>query len=327
MKPLLSVRDLVVEFQLERGTLRAVNHVSLDVYPGEIMAIVGESGSGKSTLAFALLNLVPPPGRIVNGQVHFDGVDVLGLSGDALRHYRWRDVAMVFQAAQNVLNPVMRVVDHFLDTARDHGITSEREVLSWAEELLRMVRLEPSRVLAAYPHELSGGMRQRVVIALSLLLKPRLVILDEPTTALDVVTQAYIMDILNDIRREMNLTMLLLTHDMSVVAKVADRVGVMYAGRVMEIADIETIFYHPRHPYTVGLIHAAPSLIGDLDSKRPIPGSPPDLIHPPPGCPFRPRCEYASGQCEKDPALRVISDGHWVACHHWEQVGHHVPAT
>ena len=327
MKPLLRVRDLVVEFHLDRGTLRAVNRVSLDVYPGEIMAIVGESGSGKSTLAFALLNLVPPPGRIVEGQVTFNGTDVLALRGDALRQYRWREVAMVFQAAQNVLNPVMRVVDHFLDTARDHGLTNEGEVLAWAEELLRMVRLEPARVFSAYPHELSGGMRQRVVIALSLLLKPRMVILDEPTTALDVVTQAYIMDILNEIRREMNLTMLLLTHDMSVVAKIADRVGVMYAGQVMEIADVDSIFYRPRHPYTVGLIHAAPSLLGDLDRKQPIPGSPPDLINPPPGCPFRPRCGYASARCEEDPGLHVIADGHWVACHHWEQVTHHAPVS
>ncbi len=320
MKPLLSVRDLVVEFELDRGILRAVNRASLDVYPGEIFAIVGESGSGKSTLAFALLNLVPPPGRIAGGSVLFDGTDVLKMNGDALRQYRWREVAMVFQAAQNVLNPVMRVVDHFVDTAADHG-EPHGEVLAWAEELLRMVRLEPQQVLHAYPHELSGGMRQRVVIALSLLLKPRLVILDEPTTALDVVTQAYILDILNDIRRRLNVTMVLLTHDMSVVAKVADRVGVMYAGRLVEVGDVETMFYRPRHPYTVGLIQAAPSLIGDLESKKPIPGSPPDLIQPPPGCPFRPRCTYATARCEADdPGLAAVGDGHLVACHHWEQV-------
>ncbi len=322
MKPLLSVRDLVVEFELERGILRAVNDASLDIYPGEIMALVGESGSGKSTLAFALLNLVPPPGRIARGEVIYDGTNVLAMNGEDLRQYRWREVAMVFQAAQNVMNPVMRVVDHFLDTARDHGEKSDGEILAWTEELLEMVRLEPSRVLRSYPHELSGGMRQRVVIALSLLLKPRLLILDEPTTALDVVTQAYIMDILNDIRREMNLTMLLLTHDMSVVAKVADRVGVMYAGHPVEVADIETIFYRSRHPYTVGLINAAPSLVGDLESKRAIPGSPPDLINPPPGCPFMPRCAYATPRCEEKPALRAIADGHLVACHHWEMVNH-----
>lgn len=326
MSTLLQVEDLVVEFALERGILRAVNGVSLEIRQGEIFALVGESGSGKSTLAFALLGLVPPPGHIVGGRVLFRGTDVLQLNGEALREYRWRDVAMVFQAAQNVLNPVMRVVDHFLDTARDHGVTDAQEVLAWARQLLEMVRLEPDRVLQAYPHELSGGMRQRVAIALSLLLKPRLLILDEPTTALDVVTQAYILEILSDVRRELDLTMLLLTHDMSVVAKVADRVGVLYAGRVMEVGDVETIFYRPRHPYTVGLISAAPSLVGDLDRKRPIPGSPPDLINPPPGCPFAPRCAYATDRCATMPPLVAVGSGHWVACHHWEEVHREVTA-
>ena len=326
MSTLLRVEELVVEFALERGVLRAVNEVSLDIRQGEIFALVGESGSGKSTLAFALLGLVPPPGRIVRGRVLFNGMDVLRLNGEALREYRWRKVAMVFQAAQNVLNPVMRVVDHFLDTARDHDVTNTHEVLKWARQLLEMVRLEPDRVLQSYPHELSGGMRQRVAIALSLLLKPRLLILDEPTTALDVVTQAYILEILSEIRRELDLTMLLLTHDMSVVAKVADRVGVLYAGRLMEVGDVETIFYRPRHPYTVGLINAAPSLIGDLERKRPIPGSPPDLINPSPGCPFAPRCTYATDRCAEMPSLATVASGHLVACHHWEEVSREVAA-
>ncbi len=321
MKPLLHVKDLVVEFELERGTLRAVNEASLVVYPGEIFALVGESGSGKSTLAFALLNLVPPPGRIASGRVEFDGQDVLSLDGNALRQYRWRNVAMVFQAAQNVMNPVMHIADHFIDTAADHGEHNRDAVLQRATELLQMVRLEPKQVLRAYPHQLSGGMRQRVVIALSLLLNPRLLILDEPTTALDVVTQAYIMDILNDIRQKTGIAMLLLTHDMSVVAKVADRVGVMYAGRLVETGDIYTIFYRARHPYTVGLLNAAPSLVGDLTSKRPIPGMPPDLVNPPPGCPFAPRCSYATSRCEtENPVMLRIEEGHEVACHNWERV-------
>ncbi len=321
MKPLLHVENLVVEFEIERGTLRAVNEATLDVYPGEIMALVGESGSGKSTLAFALLNLVPPPGYIRSGHIDFDGKDVLALDGGALRQYRWRDVAMVFQAAQNVMNPVMHIADHFLDTAADHGEHNHDAVLQRAAELLKMVRLEPKQVLQAYPHQLSGGMRQRVVIALSLLLNPRLLILDEPTTALDVVTQAYIMDILNDIREQTGIAMLLLTHDMSVVAKVADRVGVMYAGRIVEVGDIYTVFYRARHPYTIGLLNAAPSLVGDLSEKRPIPGSPPDLVNPPPGCPFAPRCHYVTSRCESEyPSLQRIEEGHWVACHHWERV-------
>lgn len=320
MSGLLEVRQLTLEYPVRRGNLRALVDLSLSVKRGEVFALVGESGSGKSTFAYALLNLVPSPGRIVSGEIWVDGFNPLTADPESLRQYRWREVAMVFQAAQNVFNPVMRVMDHFLDTARDHGIGDVQGVLSWARELLEMVRLEPERVLHAYPHELSGGMRQRVAIALSLLLKPRLLILDEPTTALDVVTQAYILEILNDIRQQLDLTMLLLTHDMSVVAKIADRVGVLYAGRLMEVGDVETIFYRPRHPYTVGLINAAPSLVGDLENKRPIPGSPPDLVNPPPGCPFAPRCAYASGRCLEMPPLQSVGDGHWVACHHWEEV-------
>jgi len=318
MVPLLSVRDLVVEFDLDRGALRAVNGASLDVQPGEVMAVVGESGSGKSTLAFSILNLVPPPGKIVNGEILFDSKDVLSLSEEELRQYRWKEVAMVFQAAQNAMNPVMRIADQMVDTAQAHGKASKGEVLEKAAELLRMVRLEPSQVLHSYPHELSGGMRQRVIIVLSLLLDPKMLILDEPTTALDVVTQAYILDILADVREKLGLTMVLLTHDMSIVAKIADRVTVMYAGRVMEVGKIEEIFYDAKHPYTIGLINAAPSLIGDIADKKPIPGSPPNLLNPPPGCPFHPRCAYATDRCrEEEPELKEIGDGRLVACHNW----------
>ncbi|HDN79055.1 MAG TPA: ABC transporter ATP-binding protein [Chloroflexi bacterium] len=321
MKPLLSVRDLTVEFELTRGILKAVNGASLEVHKGEVMALVGESGSGKTTFAFSILNLVPPPGRITSGKIIFDGRDVLSLSEEELRKYRWKEVAMVFQAAQNAMNPVMRIADQMLDTAQAHGKTSRGEVLERASELLRMVHLEPSQVLHAYPHELSGGMRQRVIIALSLLLDPKMLILDEPTTALDVVTQAYILDILAEIRQKLGLAMLLLTHDMSIVAKVADRVAVMYAGKVVEVGNIEEIFYDAKHPYTVGLIKAAPSLIGDIADKRPIPGSPPDLINPPPGCPFHPRCDYATDRCREEvPVLTPIGDGRVVACHNWQQV-------
>ena len=322
MVPILSIRDLIVEFDLGRGALRAVNRASLDVYPGEVMAVVGESGSGKTTLAFSVLNLVPPPGRITKGEILFGPMDVLAASPEELRRYRWKEVAMVFQAAQNAMNPVMRIADQMVDTAQAHGKASKGEVLERASELLRLVRLEPSQVLRSYPHELSGGMRQRVIIVLSLLLEPKMLILDEPTTALDVVTQAYILDILTDIREKLGLTMMLLTHDMSIVAKVADRVGVMYAGRIMEVGKIEEIFYDAKHPYTVGLINAAPSLIGDIADKKPIPGSPPDLLNPPPGCPFHPRCAHATDRCqEEEPELKEIGDGRLVACHNWWLIG------
>jgi len=321
MIPLLSVKDLVVKFDLGKGALKAVNKASLDVQEREIMAIVGESGSGKTTFAFSIFNLVPPPGQIVGGKILFDGTEVLSLNPEELRKYRWKEVAMVFQAAQNVMNPVIRVANQMIDTAQAHGKTSKREVLERATELLQMVRLEPSQVLRSYPHELSGGMRQRVVIALSLLLNPKMLILDEPTTALDVVTQAYILDILTDIRDRLGLAMVLLTHDMSIVAKVADRVGVMYAGRIMEVGTVEEIFYDARHPYTMGLINAAPSLIGDITKKKPIPGSPPNLLNPPPGCSFHPRCPHATTRCrEEEPELEGISDGRLVACHNWQLI-------
>jgi len=321
MKPLLNVKDLVVEFELPRGTLKAVNGASLEVHKGEVTALVGESGSGKTTFAFSILNLVPVPGKIAAGEILFNGKDVLSLSQEELRQYRWKEVAMVFQAAQNAMNPVMRIADQMIDTAQAHGKMSRSEVIERASELLRMVHLEPSQVLHAYPHELSGGMRQRVIIALSLLLDPKMLILDEPTTALDVVTQAYILEILAEIRQKLGLAMLLLTHDMSIVAKVADRVGVMYAGKIVEVGNIEDIFYDAKHPYTVGLIKAAPSLIGDISDKKPIPGSPPDLISPPPGCPFHPRCDYATDQCREEvPPLSSIGDGRFVACYNWQEV-------
>lgn len=320
MVPLLSVRDLMVEFALGRGILRAINRASLDVYPGEVMAVVGESGSGKTTLAFSILNLVPPPGRITDGEILFDDKDVLSLSPEELRKYRWKEVSMVFQAAQNTMNPVMRIADQMIDTVSAHEKMPKGKIVERASELLEMMRLEPSQVLHSYPHELSGGMKQRAVIATSLILDPKMLILDEPTTALDVVTQAYILDILADVREKLRLTMMLLTHDMSIVAKLADRVAVVYAGRIMEVGKIEEIFYDARHPYTIGLIKAAPSLIGDISDKKPIPGSPPDLLNPPPGCPFHPRCAYATERCREEPELEDIGGERLVACHNWRMI-------
>jgi peptide/nickel transport system ATP-binding protein len=322
MIPILSIRDLIVEFQLGKASLRAVNRASIDVQQGEVMAVVGESGSGKTTLAFSILNLVPSPGRIVDGEILFGEKDVLSLNPEELRRYRWKEVAMVFQAAQNAMNPVMRIADQMIDTVSSHEKVPKRKIIERASELLEMMRLEPSQVLRSYPHELSGGMRQRTIIATSLILNPKMLILDEPTTALDVVTQSYILDILADIRQKLGLTMLLLTHDMSIVAKIADRVGVMYAGKIVEVGGIEEIFYDAKHPYTVGLINAAPSLIGDIYEKKPIPGSPPDLRNLPPGCPFHPRCSHATPRCrEEEPVLEEIGDGRLVACHNWWMIG------
>jgi peptide/nickel transport system ATP-binding protein len=319
-QPLLEVRNLAVEYAIREGTIRAVDQVDLAVYPNETLAIVGESGCGKSTFAYALIREVPHPGQIVGGEVWFADQDLLSMNANELRAFRWKEIAMVFQAAQSVLNPVMRVADQFIDTAQAHGVSSRPQIVAKASELLTMVKLDPRRVLNSYPHELSGGMKQRVIIALSLLLDPKMLILDEPTTALDVVTQVAILDILADIRRRLGLTMLLLTHDMSIVARVADRVAVMYAAQAVEVGSIEDIFYEPLHPYTYGLIHAVPSLVGDLSDREPISGSPPDLRNPPPACRFHPRCAFAGPRCrETKPAMESFA-GRWVACHHWRQI-------
>ncbi|MCK4470825.1 MAG: ABC transporter ATP-binding protein [Anaerolineae bacterium] len=318
---LLEIRRLSVEYELREETLRAVDQVDLKVYPDEIVAVVGESGCGKSTMAYATIRQVPHPGRIVGGELLFANQDLLSMSAAELRQFRWKQVAFVFQAAQNAMNPVMRIADQMIDTAQAHGESSKSGIIARASELLKMVRLDPGRVLHSYPHELSGGMKQRVIIALSLLLQPKMLILDEPTTALDVVTQVTILDILTDIRRELGLAMMLLTHDMSIVAKVADRVGVMYAGQIVEVGKIEEIYYDAKHPYTVGLINAAPSLIGDITGKKPIPGSPPNLLHLPPGCRFHPRCPHATLHCEEArPELGDIGDRRLVACHNWQSI-------
>lgn len=327
MKPLLQVRDLQVTFDLGRhGRLVAVDGVSFDLGRGEFVALVGESGSGKSTTALALIRLVPPPGFVSGGQVLWweDGreapVDLLRLGPGAMRERRWRDIAMVFQGAQNALNPVMRIADQMVETVRAHRAMPIGEIMERAARCLRMVRLEPSRVLRAYPHELSGGMRQRVLIAMSLLMTPRLLILDEPTTALDVITQAHILEILREIQEELGLTMLLLTHDLAVVAQTARRVLIMYAGRIVEEAPTEALFEAPYHPYTQGLLQAVPTLRGDLAAKRPIPGSPPDLRAPPPGCRFHPRCPYADERCRRVEPPLEDAGGRRVACHHWQRI-------
>ncbi len=318
--PILSVRGLTVEYAVRQGRLVAVDRVNLDVYPGELVALVGESGCGKSTLAYSLIRHVTFPGEITAGQIFFKGRDVLTMTPEQLRQFRWRDIAVVFQAAQNAMNPVMRIADQMIDTVQAHEQMDREHILRRAAELLEMVRLEPDRVLRSYPFELSGGMRQRVIIALSLILEPEMLILDEPTTALDVVTQVHILDILREIRDRLGLTMLLLTHDMAIVARVADRVAVMYAGKIVEVGGINDIFYHGLHPYTRGLINAAPSLVGDLSGKSPIPGSPPNFLNMPTGCRFHPRCKYAVPKCRERVPIMESVDGRQVACHRWREI-------
>lgn len=320
MKPdiILEFRDICVDFPLSRGVLRAVDHVTLPIYRGEILGVVGESGSGKSTLACTALNIVSAPGSITNGQVLFEGENILNYTPNEKRQFNWHSVAMIFQAAQNSLNPILRIRDIFYETMHAHdGSVTKAQVMEKAARLLEQVRLSPEQVLPAYPHQLSGGMKQRTIIALSLLLDPKVLVLDEPTTALDVITQAYIMNILMDVHEDLGITMMLNTHDMAIVGKMADRIAVMYGGQIVEIGSTMDIFYNPRHPYTQGLIQAAPSLHDDVLQRKAIPGSPPDLISPPEFCRFGVRCASCiSGACRNDvqPDLVEISPGHWTRC-------------
>ncbi|RLF21892.1 MAG: ABC transporter ATP-binding protein [Thermoprotei archaeon] len=313
--PILRVRDLVVEYAVREGVIRANDHVSLDVAKGLVNALVGESGSGKTTLVDAVMGTLPPNGYIRKGEIYFKDKNILKLNPEERRKIRWEKIAMVFQAAQNSLNPVMRVAEHFIDTVLAHKSMSKDEILRKAEELLKLVRLDPEQVLNAFPHELSGGMKQRVIIALSLMLDPELLILDEPTSALDVMTQHYLIRTLKEVHEKKGITMLLVTHDLPVVAEIADRVAIMYCAKIVEVGDVRKIFYEPLHPYTHGLIHSIPSIIGDLSKMRPIPGEPPSLLNPPPGCRFHPRCPYATEKCKKmEPPLVEVEKGRLVAC-------------
>ena len=329
-EPLLSVRDLSIDYRTRRGAVHAVRDVSFDVAPGETVAIIGESGSGKTTLAVSLIRLSPRSARITKGEIRFrtanGTLDVRTLPEDELRQFRWRDCAMVFQAALNSFNPVIDIWSQFVDTARAHGLKDTAAVHARASELLELVRLDPKRVLDSYPHELSGGTKQRVLIALSLLLDPQLVILDEPTTALDILTQRSIIDLLAQLRKTLNFAMIFISHDLSIAAELADRMITMYAGTIVEQAAVNDLFYRPRHPYSVGLLRAVPKVSGRIGAVASIPGSPPDLIRLPSGCTYVPRCPLAVPACgEREPALvPVDSPAHEARCIRWEAVAEQV---
>ncbi len=321
----LSVRDLWVEYRARRGAVQAVRGVSFDVRPRESLSLIGESGSGKTTLGLALIRLLAPTARIRSGQIIYrrngQVYDVLSLSPEEMRQFRWRECAMVFQSALNAFNPVLRIWDQINDTARAHGQTNRQEVWKRALDLLRFVQLDPERVILAYPHELSGGMRQRVLLALALLLNPQISILDEPTTALDILTQRSIIDLLRRLKEELHFAMIFISHDLSLAAELADRVATMYAGAIVELGEVHDIFYQPRHPYTLGLIRAVPTVTGGFEELNSIPGSPPDLIDLPSGCKFHPRCPFASERCrEEEPALALVGPDHYAACFHWDAV-------
>jgi peptide/nickel transport system ATP-binding protein len=324
--PVLSVRDLSIDYVTRRGPVRAVRDVTFDLEKGETLAIIGESGSGKTTLAVSFIRLSPRSAVVRSGEILYtkDGIttDVRRYEDEELREFRWSECAMVFQAALNSFNPVIPIWDQFLDTARAHGMKDTRAVRQRADELLGLVHLDPRRVLRAYAHELSGGMRQRVLIAMSLLLDPQVLILDEPTTALDILTQRAILDLLRDLRQKLGFAMIFISHDLSIAAELADRMITMYAGRIVERASVSDLFYRPRHPYSVGLLRAVPRVSGALGAIESIAGSPPDLMRLPPGCAYAPRCPFAIDACRAaiPPLVPVDTPRHEAACIRWQDV-------
>jgi peptide/nickel transport system ATP-binding protein/oligopeptide transport system ATP-binding protein len=297
-EPLLRVRDLRVEFQLARGTLRAVDGVSFDVHPGEALGLVGESGSGKTVALRALVGLLPRAARITGGTVEVDGVDLTAASEDRRRELRGTTVSMIFQEPMTALNPVMRVGEQIAEAPLVRLGQSRREAKQRALELMRLIGIpDPARRAEAYPHELSGGMRQRVMIAIALSGNPRLILCDEPTTALDVTIQDQILKLLQQLQRELDVALVFVSHDLAVVAQTSRRVAVMYAGQIVETGAVADVFREPRHPYTLGLLRSVPDFDVVRETLSSIPGSPPDLASPPRGCRFHPRCPFVQADC------------------------------
>ncbi len=322
-KALLELDGLSVDYVLGDRSVRAVDNVSLSIAPGEILGLAGESGCGKSTLASAVLQILKPPAEVSGGRIVFQGQDLVAMSREELRRVRWRYVSLVFQSAMNVLNPVMRVGDQFVDMYRAHDRhVRKNEALARAGDLLELVGIERSRV-RSYAHELSGGMRQRVVIAMALALEPELIVMDEPTTALDVVVQREILQELEELKRRLGFAVLFITHDLSLLVEFSDRIAIMYAGEIVESAASDVLFRHALHPYTNGLMSSFPPLTGPILPLTGIAGAPPDLGNPPTGCRFHPRCPQSTGidsnlhrlQTGVRPLLREIEPGHQVACH------------
>jgi len=311
---LLEARNLKTYFYTAKGIVKAVDNVSFELYKGEALGIAGESGCGKSTLAYSLMRLVPPPGKLVSGEIIFQGRDITKLSEEEFRkEVRWKGISMVFQGAMNALNPVYNIGDQLAEVLMLHQNYTKKEALETAKKLLEMVGIDPSRI-KSYPHELSGGMKQRVVIAMALALMPPLVIADEPTTALDVVVQAQVMNLLKRLRQELGLSVILISHDLSLIAEIADKIAIMYGGKIVEYGSSEQIYNNPQHPYTKSLLNSIPRLHGEIRDLTWIPGVPPDLINPPPGCRFEPRCPFAHDRCKEEPPVVEVEPGHKVAC-------------
>jgi oligopeptide/dipeptide ABC transporter ATP-binding protein len=311
---ILEIEGLHVHFPIHIGTVRAVTDVTIGLKNGEVMGLVGESGCGKSTLGFSILRLLRPPGIIAGGQIRYHGDDLVKMNERELLNIRGKQIAMIFQDPLTSLNPLFRVGDQFVETIQTHenGV-SKKDALDRAANMLRRLGIAPDR-LYEYPHQMSGGMRQRIMIGIALVLNPDLLLADEPTTSLDVIVEAQFLDLLNELREQFNLTILLISHNIGIVAQMADRVTVMYGGHLAEIGDAETIFADPRHPYTQGLLASVPNIKLDQPQLNTMPGAPPDLVDPPAGCVFHPRCPRAMDRCGREIPETFRDHGHLTAC-------------
>ncbi|HPC04900.1 MAG TPA: ABC transporter ATP-binding protein [Syntrophales bacterium] len=318
MEPLLEIRDLKTYFDTREGTVRAVDGVSLSIGRGDTLGVVGESGCGKTVLSLSVMRLVPvPPGRYAGGRILFEGRDLLELDEKRMRDIRGKDISMIFQEPMTALNPVLSVGDQIGEVFRVHRGMSRKEALREALEMLRLVRIpSPEERLSDYPHQLSGGMRQRVMIAMALACRPRLMLADEPTTALDVTVQAQILDLVGKLKEETGTSVLLITHDLGVVAESAEHAAIMYAGRIVEYGTVRSLYARPFHPYTAGLLASVPRMsVGGKSRLSVIPGTVPDLFDLPPGCRFRDRCPGPLRRCgEEEPELAELEEGHFVSC-------------
>jgi len=317
MSTVLEVQNLTTHYSTLRGWVRAAENVSFTVAKGQALGIAGESGCGKTTVALSILKILPQGGKIRKGKILFEGLDLVPLSDESMRKVRWKGIAIVFQGAMNAFNPVYKIGDQIIEAIQIHERdVDKRTALERARSLLELVGVEPDRV-DNYPHEFSGGMRQRALIAMALAANPKLLIADEPGTALDVIVQAQTLKLLRDLKDKLGLAMVMISHDLSIIAETCEKVAIMYAGHIVEYGDADAIFKEPLHPYTQGLVKAFPSIHGEKVRLASIPGQPPDLLHPPPACRFNPRCPFVMDVCKKiEPPLEKVGSGeHYVACH------------
>ncbi len=313
----LEVKDLTMHYRTRKGPVFAVDDVTFSVARGEAIGLVGESGCGKTSVAISLLKLLPNNAEIHKGEIRINGLDIVPLSDKEMNRHRWKSISMVFQAAMNSLNPVYTVEYQILEAMREHmPHMSEQEMSEKIDSLFKLVGLDPA-LKTQYPHQYSGGMRQRAVIAMALSCDPDIIIADEPTTALDVIVQDAILKRIREIQEQLNMAMIYISHDIAVIAEVSERVGVMYAGKLVEMAETAAIFHAPQHPYTMALMSSFPSIVGEKTELVTLPGEPPDLLNPPAGCRFHPRCPFATEICrEETPAFTEYDTGHMVACWH-----------